>query len=179
MIMQVSAGRASTPRAGLLDVNYVNGGAKPGQLFAPSPRLADFGLKSLGSLYDTGGSMVVVTFGVVLTALALFGLAVSWRRHSTRLLAAAWAACAALSLGSALWIGSHPYIPLAEALNGVRLSRLLPYTWFVRIPGMSSFREANRFTELGLLAAALLAGAAVSWLRGHARWLLIPVLAAD
>lgn len=177
MMMQVSAGRASTPSAGLLDVNYVNGGAGLGQLFAPSPHVADFGLKSLGSLYDSGGSMVVLTFGVVLTALALFGLVVTWRRRSARPLALLWGGCVALSLGSAVWIGGHPYIPVAEIVHGVRLSQILPYTWFVRLPGMSSFREADRFTELGLLPAALLAGAAVSWLRQHAALLLIPVLA--
>ena len=49
---------------------------------------------------------------------------------------------------------------------------IMPYTWLVRIGLFSSFREADRFTELGLLAAALLAAAAVNWLRYHAqrRW---------
>jgi hypothetical protein len=42
---------------------------------------------------------------------------------------------------------------------------------------MSGFREADRFTELGLAAAALLAGAAVAWLREHARPLLVVVAA--
>src|SRR5260370_16594642 len=49
----------------------------------------------------------------------------------------------------------------------------MPYTWFVRLPGLSSFREADRLAILGLLPAALLAGAAVEWFRDHAK----PVLA--
>jgi hypothetical protein len=62
--------------------------------------------------------------------------------------------------------------------NGVRVSDLMPYTWFVRIPGLSSFREADRLAILGLLPAALLAGAAVDWLRYHARPLIAVVAAA-
>jgi hypothetical protein len=52
----------------------------------------------------------------------------------------------------------------------------MPFTWFIRIPGLSSFREADRLAILGLLPAALLAGAAVNWLRYHARPLLVVVL---
>jgi hypothetical protein len=37
----------------------------------------------------------------------------------------------------------------------------------VQVPGLSGFREAGRLAELGLLPAALLAGAAVDWLRQH------------
>jgi hypothetical protein len=62
--------------------------------------------------------------------------------------------------------------------NGVRVSNLMPYTWFVRLPGLSSFREADRLAILGLLPAALLAGAAVEWCRYHAKPLLAVVAAA-
>jgi hypothetical protein len=41
---------------------------------------------------------------------------------------------------------------------------------------MAGFREAGRLTMLGVLPAALLAGAAVDWLRRRAAVLLIPVL---
>ena len=61
-------------------------------------------------------------------------------------------------------------------MHGVRVSLIMPFTWFVQIPGLADFREANRFTELGLVPAALLAGAAVEWLRAHARAALFPVL---
>ena len=178
MIMQASANRGLASRAGLLDVNYVASGAALQQLFAPSPRLADYGLTAVSRYYHHGPySIVIVTFGVVLTALALFGIAVSWRRRHARSLALLWLVCALLSLGSALWVGSHRYVPVAEVVNGVRLSAIMPFTWFVRIPGLATFREANRFTELALVPVVLLAGAAVEWLRTHIKAGLIPILA--
>jgi hypothetical protein len=54
----------------------------------------------------------------------------------------------------------------------------MPYTWFVRLPGLSSFREADRLAILGLLPAALLAGGAVEWCRYHAKPLLAVIAAA-
>jgi len=112
----------------------------------------------------------------VLSVLAVAGLAVSWRRRSAWKLALLWLASAALALGSVLKIGTHTYLPLAQTWYGVRLSGVMPFTWFVRLPGMAGFREAARFTMLGVLPAALLAGAAVDWLRRRAALLLIPVL---
>ncbi len=53
----------------------------------------------------------------------------------------------------------------------------MPYTWMVRISLLSSFREADRITEIGLVAAALLAGVGVNWLRYHARPVLVVVAA--
>jgi Dolichyl-phosphate-mannose-protein mannosyltransferase len=177
MLLQAGASIPAS-REGLLDVNYINSGAALGQLFAPSPKVADYGLATVSRYYYHGPtSMVIVTFGVMLTALALLGAAVAWRRRHTRPLLALWAGCAALSLGSALWIGRHPYVPAAEVVRGVRLSMIMPFTWFVQLPGLSTFREANRFTELGLLPAVLLAGAAVEWLRRHATLALYPALA--
>src|SRR5580704_6815942 len=178
MIMQASANRGLASRAGLLDVNYAASGAALQQLFAPSPRLADYGLTPVSRYYHHGPfSVVIVTFGVVLTALALFGIAVSWRRRHARSLALLWLACALLSLGSALWVGNHRYVPVAEVVHGVRLSVIMPFTWFVRIPGLATFREANQFTELALVPMVLLAGAAVEWLRTHIKTGLIPILA--
>ena len=107
-------------------------------------------------------------FGVVLTALALAGLVLAWRRRGARLLALAWLGAAALAVGPVLWIGGHAYVPAARMLDGARVSSVLPYTWFVQIPGLSGFREAGRLAELGLLPAALLAGATVDWVRQHA-----------
>ena len=177
MIQQASADRIPAGRDTLLATNYVSSGAALQQLFAPSPRLAEYGLSTVSRFYYQGPySMAVVTFGAVLTALALFGTAVCWRRRAARPLALLWAACAALSLGSELWIGRHGYLPFGTVLHGVRVSMIMPFTWFVRIPGLADFREANRFTELGLVPAALLAGAAVEWLRAHARAALFPVL---
>jgi hypothetical protein len=178
MLRQAPANRIPASRAGILDVNYVNSGAALGQLFAPSPRVADYGLKAVAQYYHQGpASIVVATFGAVLTLLGLFGIAVAWRRRHARSLALLWAGCAVLSLGSAVWIGNHDYIPVAQVVHGVRLSAVMPFTWFTRIPGLSTFREANRFTELGLLPLVLLAGAGVEWLRSNATAVLIPVLA--
>jgi hypothetical protein len=177
MIQQAAADRIPPGRGTLLATNYVSSGAALQQLFAPSPRVAEYGLSAVSRFYYQGPySMAVVTFGAVLTALALFGTAVCWRRRTARALALLWTGCAALSLGSELWIGRHGYLPLATVLHGVRVSMIMPFTWFVQIPGLADFREANRFTELGLVPAALLAGAAVEWLRAHARAALFPVL---
>jgi hypothetical protein len=161
----------------LLAVSYKQYGIGLPGMFSPSPRVASFGLGALaGPFLHSRDNEGMPMFGTVLSVLALAGLAVSWRRRSAWLLAALWAGCAALALGTTLWVGKHQYIPLAEVWHGVRVSRLMPYTWFVRIPGLSSFREADRMAILGLLPAALLAGSAVSWLRYHARPLLLVVV---
>jgi hypothetical protein len=177
MVQQAAANRNPASRAGLLDVNYVHSGASLQQMFAPSPRVADYGLTGLSRVaYQGPYTIVITTFGVVLTALALFGIVVSWRRRHARSLALLWLACVALSLGSVVWVGDHHYVPLAEMVHGVRLSMIMPFTWFTRLPGLSTFREANRFTELALVPMVLLAGSAVEWLRQHAGAWVIPVL---
>ncbi len=153
-------------------------------LFTPSPRVADFGLTGLASVYHFRPPDVtmegVTTFGLVLSVLAVLGLAASWRRRSAWLLAALWLGSAALALGLTLRVGARTYAPLAERWHHVRVSMLMPYTWFVRMPGLTGFREADRLALLGLAGAALLAGAAVTWLRSHA-WpvlIVVAVLAA-
>jgi hypothetical protein len=162
----------------LLAVSYKQYGIGLPGMFTPTPRVADFGLASLAGPFLHGrDNEGLPMFGVILTVLALFGLAVSWRRRSAWLLAALWAGCAILALGTSLWIGRHQYLPLAQIWHGVRVSALMPYTWFVRIPGLASFRNADRLAILGLVPAALLAGAAVNWFRYHARPALVVVLA--
>jgi hypothetical protein len=162
----------------LLAVSYKQYGIGLPGMFTPTPRVADFGLDSLAGPFLRGrDNEGLPMFGALLTVLALGGLAVSWRRRSAWLLAALWAGCAVLALGTSLWIGRHQYLPLALSWNGVRVSGLMPYTWFVRIPGLASFREADRLAILGLVPAALLAGAAVNWFRYHAKPLLVVVLA--
>jgi hypothetical protein len=76
-----------------------------------------------------------------------------------------------------LIIGGRTFVPLALRWHGVRVSALMPYTWFVRIPALDAFREADRLALLGLLPAALLAGGTVEWLWRRSRPLLIVVLA--
>ena len=149
-------------------------------LFAPTQRVADFGLTSLAAAAGAAGGRIgegMPMFGLVLTVLALFGLAVSWRRRSAWLLAALWLACAWLALGATLYVGRKWHVPFLSQWNGERVSLIMPYTWFMRVPWLSDLREADRFALLGLVAAALLAGAAVDWLWRHARPVVIVVAA--
>jgi hypothetical protein len=147
-------------------------------MFAPSPRVATFGLRKLAALYyDRPTIDTIGTFGLVLSVLAVAGLIAYRRRRSAWLLALLWAGCAVLALGSVLHVGNHVFVPAAVNVSGVRLSAVLPFTWFTRLPGLSGFREASRLTLLGIVPAALLAGSAVNWLRYHARLALVPVLA--
>jgi hypothetical protein len=157
----------------LLAVSYKQYGIGLPGMFTPTPRVTTFGLDGLASPFLHGrDNEGMPMFGTTLTVLALLGLVASWRRRAAWQLAALWIGCAALALGTSLWIGKHQYLPLASVWNGVRVSNLMPYTWFVRLPGLSSFREADRLAILGLLPAALLAGAAVEWCRYHAKPLL-------
>jgi len=163
----------------LLAVSYKQYGIGLPGMFTPTPRVSLFGLNALAGPFLHGrDNEGMPMFGTTLTVLALIGLIVSWRRRSAWQLAALWIGCAALALGTSLWIGKHQYLPLASVWNGVRVSNLMPYTWFVRLPGLSSFREADRLAILGLLPAALLGGAAVEWFRYHARPVLAVVAAA-
>ena len=176
MIQQTRAGGTSTVPAWL---GYTTWVANVNDLFAPSPRLVhDPGLAGLGHIYYwQTGLENLNTFGVVLSVLAVLGLLASWRRRSAWLLALLWLAATALALGPVLKVGRHTYIPLAQNWQGVRVSLLLPFTWFIRVPGLSIFREADRMALLGLVGAALLAGAAVDWLARRRAWPVIAVVA--
>jgi hypothetical protein len=177
MLQELAVGGLAI-RPALLAVTYKHYGVGLPGMFEPTPRVADFGLARLAAPFlQSKDNEGLPMFGVVLTAAALFGLATAWRRRSAWLLALTWAGCAALALGASLWIGMRQYIPFTQLWHGVRVSPIMPYTWFVRIPGLSSFREADRMAILGLVPAALLAGAAVDWLRRHARPLVVVVLA--
>jgi hypothetical protein len=177
MIQQALVGDASVSQ-GALAADYRNSGASPQQIFAPSPRVAFFGLKPLAALYNhSHPGLTFTAYGWVLTVLALYGLVVCWRRRSARLLGLFWLGSTITALGTGIVIGNQRYVPLAQAWHGIQVSVIMPYTWIVRIPLLSSFREANRITELGLVPAALLAGAAVNRLRHQARPVLPVVLA--
>jgi hypothetical protein len=176
MAGQALAGGTAVPPSTLAHWDASFGVGLPA-LFAPSPRLADFGLAPLARAFHyVQPGEGVPTFGLVLSLLALAGLAISWRHRHARYLALLWLGAAALALGPFLIIGSRAYVPAASVWHGVVVSGLMPYTWFVRIPGLSAFREADRFALLGLVPAALLAGRAVDWLRSRARPLMIAVL---
>jgi hypothetical protein len=157
--------------------DYVKYAAELPSLFAPSPRLADYGMAGLASVYRAHtATESLATFGLVLSLLAALGLVISWRRPGARKLALLWLGSAALALGPTLYVGTRAYVPLAGSWHGLRVSLLMPYTWLIQIPGLASFREPDRLALLGLVGAALLAGAAVDWLRQHA-WPMIIVVA--
>jgi hypothetical protein len=178
MAQQVFHGGTTINPAKLAGSYGAYGAGLPG-LFAPSPQVAHFGLHGLATIYQyripTEG---VATFGLVLTLLALGGLAAAWRSRSAWLLALLWLGGAALALGSTLVIGSQAHVPLATTWDGARMSLLLPYTWLVHLPGLSALREADRLALLGLVGAALLGGRAVDWLASHSRPLIVVVAAA-
>ena len=177
MVAQTRSGGATIP-AGTVAADYVYSGTEFPGIFGVSPRTVRLGLTWLKPISYRGHTLDgVLTFGLVLSVLAVMGLVVSWRRSSAWQLAALWLASAALALGAVLKIGTHTYTPFALTWHGVRLSGIMPFTWFVQVPGLAGFREAGRLTMLGVLPAALLAGAAVDWLRRRAAVLLIPVLA--
>jgi hypothetical protein len=167
MVQQARAGGNATSAYSL---GYGTWVANLSSLFAPSPRLADDGLTGLGHIYIFQTRLETLnTFGVVLSLLAVLGLVVSWRRLSAWLLLLLWLGGAALALGPVLYVGQHRYLPFVQTWEGVRVSLLMPYTWFIRVPGLSIFREADRLALFGLVGAALLAGAAVDWLARRAR----------
>lgn len=173
MIGQAISGGAAISSSGLT-TTYLQYGVPLPTLFAPSPRLASFGLPSPGYGYQQPAEGVA-TFGVVLTVLAVTGLVMGWRQRHARWLALLWLGSAALALGPVLYLGSPvsghsgvsctrhcaELVPLATSWHGVRLSGLMPYTWLVRVPGLADLREADRLALAGLIGAALLAGLAV------------------
>ena len=170
-----SGGMTSPP--GSLQASYRGYSGSLPDMFAPSPRIADFGLGHLGFIFHGPLSDGVPTFGLLLSVLAVAGTAAQWRRVSTRLLALCWLACAALALGPVLRVGPHLLIPVPQLVGNWRVSAVMPFTWFAKLPGLSGFREPDRMMMLGILPAALLAGAAVDWLRYHATPAIVAVLA--
>jgi hypothetical protein len=182
MAEQVHSG-GTTVDPHLLAVTAKHYGQGLDTLFAPAQRVADFGLHGLAAWSPTSPYVGATAegmpmFGTILGILALAGLIVSWRRRSAWLLAVLLVGSAWLSLGASLWWRQQQFVPLEQMWHGVRVSPVMPYTWLMRIPLLSSFREADRLAILGLVGAALLAGAAVEWVRYHARPLLVVVAAA-
>jgi hypothetical protein len=164
--------------------SYTHYAARLPSLFSPSPHLASYGLTGLASIYSTHMSVLrqashanelTATFGVVLTLTALAGLIVAWRRRGTGRLALLWLGSSLLALGPTFVVLRHTYAPLATTWHGIRVSLLMPYSWMIRLPVLSSFREADRLALFGLVAAALLAGAAVDWLRWNGRSVIVVV----
>ena len=166
ILQQVKSGGGTFP-PGALAKAYLKYSARLPDMVAPSPQIRHFGLGGLGFIYTGPTKDGIPSFGLALTILALLGVLAAWRRRSTWLLVLLWLGCAALALGPALRVGGHIYAPVPEVLGGRNLSQLMPFTWFAKLPGLSGFREPDRMMMLGILPAALLAGALVDWLRYH------------
>jgi hypothetical protein len=176
MVVQSRSGGTSFPPREVAE-NYVSYNPSLSGMFGASPRVVQVGLGALKPIsYQGAITDGIPAFGLVLTVLAVAGLIVSRRRRSAWLLALLWAGAAALALGSTVKIGGHAYVPVAEVWHGVRVSAVMPYTWFVQIPGLAGFREAARITLLAIVPAALLAGAAIDRLWTRAPALLAPVV---
>ncbi len=151
-------------------VSYTGGVQLP-NLVELSPRAASFGLHP-PQPHD------VRVYGLLLTILAIAGLALAWRQRTAWTLAAAWLGATVLAMGSTIRIGGAEYVPVAQVWGGVKLSSIMPYTWLVHLPGLASFRVPGRVAAIGLVPAALLAGYAIGYLRDHAKPVMIAVLAA-
>jgi hypothetical protein len=108
-LQAISAGAADPPHS-VLAANYAAYGVPLTTLFSPSPRLADFGLGPLASGYNYYDKHQLIeglpTFGVVLSAMAVLGVAAGWRKRSTWAFAALWLAGAAVALGTSLTFGN-------------------------------------------------------------------------
>ena len=177
MVAQTRSGGAYIPPH-LVNFYYARSAAYLPSMFLASPRLAGLSsaLRPITSPGSTGDG--VPTFGLVVTVLAVLGLAVFWRRRTAWLFAVIWLGSAALALGTTLRIGNHVYLPLGQEWEGVKVSDIMPFTWWVRLPGMAGFRESARILMMGFPAAAMLAGAGVYWLQKHSRVLFVVLLAA-
>ncbi|MGP7996433.1 MAG: hypothetical protein ACLPKI_03715 [Streptosporangiaceae bacterium] len=176
IIQQIRDGGVTSP-PGSLQASYRGYSGSLPDMFAPSPRIADFGLRGLGFIFRGPVNDGVPTFGLLLSVLAVLGTVALWRRPSARLLALLWLGCAALALGPVLRVGPHLLIPEPQLVGNWRVSAVMPFTWFAKLPGLSGFREPDRLMMLGILPAALLAGGAVDWLRYHAAPAIVAVLA--
>jgi hypothetical protein len=183
MVAQASASAADPDK---LAQDYLSYSVAVPQMFTPSPRLSAYGLRWLAGLfYDGIPTEGMPTFGVTLTALAVLGAVAGWRNRRpagprVRTWLLLWLGASVLALGPVLHVGRRAFAPLPIHYHGQIVSLLMPDTWLVLLPGLSGFREPDRFTDLALLPAALLAGYAVVWIteRVPSAFPLVVVLAA-
>lgn len=122
------------------------------------------------------------TPGFIALILAAIGLVAFRRRRLVQWCVFATIVAVLFALGPRIAIGEHPVVGTDQFLkagitpfpidhHGVELSAILPYTWFVQLPGMEDFRVAQRFAMVFLLPIALLAGFGVQALLGaRRRW---------
>jgi hypothetical protein len=168
MKVQRDAGRF-TSDVPTLAGSWVLYGQSVQSLFTPSPsfRLIE-PVRELGNDHRSGEGFP--TYGWGLLALGLTGLVAAWRRPLIRWLGLLWLVATVVALGPTLKVGESTFVPAAIERHGYELSALMPYTWYVQLPGFADQRVAARFIMLGLLPAALLAGFGIRALWARARW---------
>jgi hypothetical protein len=154
MKRQLDAGLYTTDTVTLAG-SWVLYGQSVESLFAPSPYFRI--VHPVQELAARSGEFFPV-YGWGLLFLAAAGAVAGWRRLLVRWMALLWLGATVMSLGPTLKIGDSTFAPAAVDRFGYRLSGILPYTWYVQIPGFADQRVAARFIILGLLPAALLAG---------------------
>ena len=98
MVQQATAGGTGIDPH-LLAVTSKKYGVGIADLFAPAQRVGYYGLHHLAAASASANNHGPTAegmpmFGLLLTVLAVFGLAVSWRRRSAWQLAALWLGCA-------------------------------------------------------------------------------------
>ena len=180
MIQQAAGGGASVAGR-TLAVTGKTYGVGLFDLFNPTQRVASYGLTSLANAAANGDGRIgegMPMYGVVLTVLALCGLIAAWRR-AQRLEAGRVVGRLLLARPRGRALDRPQTAPCRSWTGGTaqRVSLIMPYTWVMRIPLLSDLREADRFAILGLVGAALLAGAAVDWVWRHARVAVVLVAA--
>lgn len=107
MIQQMFAGGAS-PQAMYLKQSWVQYGVSLPTMFGPSPRLSDHGLAGLTSTYYFSSPLEgLPTYGIVLSVIAVLGIAAGWRNRSALWFAGVWLAGSVLALGTSLVISTQ------------------------------------------------------------------------
>ena len=159
LVAMVQQARAGGNGASAASLGYATWVASLPSLFAPSPRLTDDGLSALGQIYTSQTRIETLnTFGVVLSLLAVPGLVARWRGAAPGCSCCCGWAVPRWRSGRCCTSAATCTCRSPRTGRACASRLLMPYTWFIRVPGLSIFREADRLALLGLVGAALLAG---------------------
>lgn len=139
MLQQIAAGGATTP-PGTLSLNYTQFGAPLQTLFAPSPRLAYYGLGHIvpsGWAFNTTPAQGVSVqpgeglpgFGIVASVLAVLGAIIAWRKRTTWWFVLLWLGCAVFALGTSITLGTACVVNQASPgkVYGKSCQQFLPF----------------------------------------------------
>jgi len=177
-----------TPDEAGLATSWVPGSTSLQAMLSPANVRESFPGTLEARVYRLPYGEATPTFGWAVLILAALGLLLILARRRPMDLprvSIAWAVGAAvvatlLALGPVLHLSTTPHTPVPVELNGQRLSALMPYTWLSQVPLFADMRIPARFTMLGILPVAILAGIGVQllWNRGIAgRAIVVAALA--